>query len=241
MRFAFSEFHKVGDDVLAAAFQAEGLSIGERLSELHQTSWKLGNLLMGSWESKASETAAAIHGATILSCLPSTEIVARGEQHNHKIAEEVLKNLRPLAKFAITANEKFQNEYLKGIVSELSVLSALWWGIAEGYAPSNSYASLSRIKQDTGTKVGRKNGIDIIYRENDGRPKKYGIQVKTGWHSTHNAYAPRIKVIATKKLVPPEYSSRASEAILRGTLGQRSNFMDIVWKNIRESLSSKRR
>lgn len=94
--------------------------------------------------------APGLRAASVIACLPSLETVARFEPHNLDTADRVSRRLHSLGNLLLgtsdlkpaTIRERVDwNTYANAIgqLSEIAVLSLLWWGIASGLENETCY------------------------------------------------------------------------------------------------------
>jgi|GEM_PF-4212325 hypothetical protein len=206
------------DALLDASVGFDGHSTPERYSRIDELSTYLVRLFLVDGEATPLVSSEALHGAAMLACVPSLKQTAGGKQHTYEVATQVTDNLQDVAEEIIRANlAECPSNLVVGKLSEVSVLGAMWWSVANGYFHEDSYAHLESSRHDKGTLEGRRNGFDISFREGGQKPRRYRVQVKTT-HSKRvdNSYDPRrIKVVTPSDFMPASDKRLSSTIILR--------------------------
>ncbi len=212
-----NEFATFGDELWNIAFASEGQNTVQRTERLQQSSHIIGRMLLTDWEGDDTQNHNMLYNATMLACVPSIATLAASKKHSLAVAEQVSGNLQLLDRHIMDRKlDRTGNPHLVGKISEISVLSLLWWGIANGYLSEDSYALLTDSRHDRGTLLGMRNGVDIVLRMNSTKSGKRPIQVKTSLPSrgTINSYKPGIAVISPVELVSSRRGSSAAGQLL---------------------------
>ena len=217
------------DGLLEASVGLAGYSTPERQSRIDVLSKHLVRLFLTGEDTTPLTSSYALHGAAMLACVPSLRQTASGKQHTIEVATQVSDNLQDVAAEIMQNNLTIcPTTSLTGKLSEVSVLGAMWWSVANGYFHEDSYAHLESSRRDRGTLEGRRNGFDISFREGGRKPQRYQVQVKTTHHKTaDNSYDPRkIKVVTPSDFIPPTKRETSGTIILKSLGGSEYTLID---------------
>lgn len=176
--------------MLSMAFDPEGATLMQRVDGLKQLGDSACSLLLEGWSDRSADATSVAHGiklAAIYSCLPSLETVARSEQHSFGTALQVSDSLQDASEhlssteFLDSLHERRFREraLIIGHMSELAVLGAMWWGIANGYRDARSYIVPSNAQLDMGReKDDRQLAADLVLHRGGAKGNQL-IQVKS--------------------------------------------------------------
>lgn len=237
--------------MLGAAFDPEGTPLRQRVERLEQLSGKASSLLLEDWGAASTDATSVAHGmrlAAIYSCLPSLETVARSETHDFSVALQVSDNLQDLSghlgsdEFLDASLERpaRQKAIIIGHLSEIAVLGAMWWGIANGYRDERSYIVPSNAQLDMGrTKDDRKLAADLVYHRSGTKDKQL-IQVKTNGSTPAvkrklRRYHPELAVVAINDLGG---SLKGPIPLLRGVATGRRGLLEAANQKIDAALEA---
>lgn len=208
------------DRLLVAAFETNGTTATERIGQIDAIATGVGTIAERGFQTNTEHGVSSfIYGSAMLACLPSIKQIARGQGHNAEVSGEVAANLQDLAgNLAERRILKRNGAEVVGTLSEVAVLSTIWWASSRGFASPDSYALLASTKQDESSAFGRRDGLDISARINGGKKL---IQVKAGRRDAAkvNGYADGISVVTPGDLLPA-HNVRESNRKLFNALAQ---------------------
>lgn len=216
------------DEMFHTTFVASGLGAVAKIDRLLELGDEMTGLLGEGGDASRFGTGEAIQGAAMLACLPSLIQQSTGHPHNERVATAVHDRLHDVATEMVeTGVTRSRDCNIKGALSEFSVLSVLWGGVAYGYFAPDSYALLTHSRTNQSTPGCLRDGFDIRFRLGGKKPKTHAVQVKTSESSQDKTYEPNIRVVHPYKLAGEETPrARANEDILLAFARGHISFLD---------------
>lgn len=205
-------FRELSDMALHTTFAENHRPRAERVEQLTLIEDGLDRLINRTLETRGRLDGPALHGFAVLCCMPSIQAAATGERQSAETAQIVSGSMQHMAELVIDQQVITQEtgRRTKGVLSEVGILSTLWWGIANGELPGNSYALPASKAQDQST-PGIRDGVDIIMRQTGKRHSgRHLIQAKTSRLRPRplDNYLPGIAVITPADLTDIPEDSR---------------------------------
>lgn len=212
---SLGQYNSVPESLLRTTFSPEGLSQSQRLDRIQQLSERAAGLLLENWEDNPAYTHQTMHLGALYACIPSLEAVASSAAHSVSIAQRVTENLQDLSLYLtsdhfldIAHQREEDRQETIGQLSEIAVLGAMWWGVANGYRDERSYILPATYRENQGRdKDDYWLATDLVLRRTGSREKQ-PIQVKTSDESAITkrkkaTYHPALAVVAAGSISSP--------------------------------------
>ncbi len=238
-------YSRMPDQLLGAAFAQDHGDIQAAVSKVDQLNDQAASLLLEPWESDPRYTVRGLRIAAMYACAPSLRTVASSQAHKISTAQEVADNMQDMCahlvspRFEVVKEKPEHKAQLIGQLSEIAVLAAMWWGVANGYRDERSYMLPATKKEDVGySKGGYKFAADLVLRQKSG--KKQFIQVKNGYsRSAKRAiefHHPELAIVIVNDLA--ESSSSGPAPLLKAVASNHRSVLEVANQKIDDRLST---
>lgn len=229
--FYKNELDTISSALIDTAFNSQGVSRADRLSQMESISSRLGSFVLESWRENEHPESSYINAAATLAIAPSMQRITAEKPFDNSINIDVADNFQILCEHLNRSGlSRSKDPSTVGSLSEVAVMGTIWWGIANGYLQEGTHLKPSTLDQDASDRYGKKNGFDATLCMP--KQKKVKLQIKTHQGYKKSAqYEDDIVVVSLDMLNPCKNQSMRPNTLIRALAEGDTSTLDSSMRN----------